>query len=123
MAIATRINGQPPPEIALADIDLGTWDFWALNDEVRDGAFATLRREAPISFFHEAEMAGLPLGTGHWALTKFDDVFYASRHPDIFSSYPNITIPDQIPEVAEFGAGPCPQAGCGHDREAPGRPR
>ena len=33
---------------------------------------------------------------------KFDDVFYASRHPDIFSSYPNITIVDQMPEVAEY---------------------
>ena len=102
MGIATRVNGQLPPDIALADIDLGTFEFWALDDNLRDGAFATLRREAPISFFHEAAMEGVPQGAGHWALMKFDDVFYASRHPDIFSSYPNITIADQIPEVAEY---------------------
>jgi len=33
---------------------------------------------------------------------KFDDVHYASRHPEIFSSVPNITIGDQSPEVAEY---------------------
>ncbi len=102
MGIATRVNGQQPPDIALSDINLGTFEFWGLDDEVRDGAFATLRREAPITFFHEVEMEGVPQGPGHWALTKLDDVFFASRHPDIFSSYPNITIADQIPEVAEY---------------------
>ncbi len=102
MAIATRVNGQQPPDVALGDINLGTFEFWELDDAVRDGAFATLRREAPITFFHEVEMEGVPQGAGHWALTKLDDVFFASRHPDIFSSYPNITIADQIPEVAEY---------------------
>ena len=33
---------------------------------------------------------------------KFDDVHYASRHPEIFSSVPNITIADKAPEVAEY---------------------
>ncbi|GAY16940.1 cytochrome P450 [Mycobacterium sp. shizuoka-1] len=102
MGIATRVNGQPPPEMALEDINLGTFEFWGMDDSLRDGAFATLRRESPITFFHEVEFAGIEPGPGHWALTKLDDVFYASRHPEIFSSYPNITIGDQIPEVAEY---------------------
>ena len=51
MGIATRANGTAPPEVPLADIDLGAWDFWALDDDQRDGAFTTLRREAPISFW------------------------------------------------------------------------
>ena len=102
MGIATRVNGTAPPEVALADIDLSSWDFWALDDDLRDGAFATLRREAPISFWPEPVQEGFEEGAGHWALSKFDDVFYASRHPEIFSSYPNITINDQPPEVAEF---------------------
>ncbi|KAA0108416.1 cytochrome P450 [Mycolicibacterium sp. P1-5] len=102
MGIATRVNGQQPPEMALEDINLGTFEFWGMDDSLRDGAFATLRREAPITFFHEVEFEGIEAGPGHWALTKLDDVFYASRHPEIFSSYPNITIGDQIPEVAEY---------------------
>ncbi|MCX2929596.1 cytochrome P450 [Mycobacterium sp. CVI_P3] len=102
MGIGTRVNGQPPPGMALDEINLGTFEFWMLDDTIRDGAFATLRREAPIKFFREVEYEGVPVGPGHWALTKLDDVFYASRHPEIFSSYPNITIGDQIPEVAEY---------------------
>jgi methyl-branched lipid omega-hydroxylase len=100
--IATRPNGTPPREIPLADIHLESLDFWGLDDDVRDGAFATLRREAPISFWPPIEMEGFESGTGYWALTKFDDVHYASRHPDIFSSAPGITINDQTPELAEY---------------------
>ena len=74
-AIAPRKNGVPPPQVPLADIDLGDRDFWALDDDVRDGAFATLRREAPISFFEVAEVVtGVPGGRGHWALTGYDEV-------------------------------------------------
>ena len=100
--IATRVNGVPPPEIPLADIHLGSLEFWGLDDDYRDGAFATLRREAPITFWRSIELPGFTAGEGHWALTKLDDVFYASRHPEIFSSSPNITIADQTPETAEY---------------------
>jgi cytochrome P450 len=47
-------------------------------------------------------MDGITAGNGHCALTKLDDVFFASRHPEIFSSSPNITINDQTPEVSEY---------------------
>ena len=100
--IATRVNGAPPPEIPLADIHLESLDFWARGDGYRDGAFATLRREAPISFWPAIEMEGFTAGAGYWALTKLDDVHFASRHPDIFSSSPNITVNDNAPEIAEY---------------------
>ncbi|MBV8290950.1 MAG: cytochrome P450, partial [Mycobacterium sp.] len=102
MGIATRVNGAAPPEVPLADVDLGAWDFWSLDDDLRDGSFATLRRVAPISFWPEPVMEGFEEGAGHWALTALDDVFYASRHPEVFSSSPSITINDQPSEVAEF---------------------
>jgi methyl-branched lipid omega-hydroxylase len=100
--IATRVNGAPPPEIPLADIRLESLDFWALDDDYRDGTFATLRREAPISFWPAMQLEGFVAGNGYWALTKHDDVHFASRHPDIFSSSPNITINDNAPEIAEY---------------------
>lgn len=102
MGIAPRVNGEPPPDVPLEDINLGKLDFWGLDDSIRDGAFTTLRREAPITFFNEIEFEGFEAGPGHWALTRFEDVHFASRHPEIFSSYPNITIADQQPEVAEY---------------------
>jgi len=102
MGIATHVNGEAPPDVRLRDINLGTIEFWEQDHSLRDGAFATLRRESPITFFREIEYDGFQAGAGHWALTKLDDVHYASRHPEIFSSYPNITIGDQAPEVAEY---------------------
>lgn len=102
VGIATRTNGAAPPEVALSEIDLGRWDFWSGDDDYRDGAFATLRREAPVKFFEAAVLEGYEPIAGHWALTRFDDVHFASRHPDIFSSSPNITIGDNSPELAEY---------------------
>ena len=79
--IARRKNGAPPPDVPLADIDLGTLEFWEWDDDRRDGAFATLRRKSPITFFEVPEFAGFAGGAGHWALTTFDDIHHASRHP------------------------------------------
>ena len=102
MGIATRVNGAPPLDVQLSDVDLGTWNFWAQDDDFRDGAFATLRREKPISFWEIPEQDERDAGSGHWAVTRYDDVHYASRHPHIFSSVPNITLGDNIPELSEF---------------------
>ena len=101
--IARRENGVPPPDVPLADIDLASLDFWGRDDDIRDGAFATLRRESPITFFEVADFPGFPAGAGHWALTRFDDIHHASRHPEIFSSIPTSTSLNEVaPEVAEF---------------------
>jgi len=35
MGIAARVNGTAPPDVPLSDIDLGSWDFWALDDDIR----------------------------------------------------------------------------------------
>ncbi|WP_101950010.1 cytochrome P450 [Mycobacterium sp. 3519A] len=101
--ITRRENGVPPPDVPLADIDLASLEFWGRDDDVRDGAFATLRRESPIAFFEVTEVEGFPSGVGHWALTRFDDIHHASRHPEIFSSIPTSTsLNDVPPETAEF---------------------
>jgi cytochrome P450 len=101
--ITRRENGVPPPDVPLAGIDLASLEFWGRDDDVRDGAFATLRRESPIAFFEVTEVEGFPSGAGHWALTRFDDIHHASRHPEIFSSIPTSTsLNDVPPETAEF---------------------
>ncbi|MFC7676172.1 cytochrome P450 [Mycolicibacterium sp. GCM10028919] len=102
MGITPRVNGSAPPDVPLSEISLGSWDFWALDDDLREGAFATLRREAPVSLQPEFIQDGFEGGRGHWAVTRYDDVFYASRHPEIFSSAQGITIGDQTPELTEY---------------------
>jgi cytochrome P450 len=101
VTIAIRTNGHRPPDVPLADIDLGSWDFWRLDDDLCDGAFATLRREAPISFFPQLTRQGDQPGRGHWALTRYEDVHYVSRHPEIFSSVQGIMMTDTPPALAE----------------------
>ena len=97
------MNGTPPPHVPLSDINLGSLEFWEWDDDARDGAFATLRRESPVTYFDVAEFAGFPTGAGHWALTSYDDVRFASRHPDVFSSQPTSTALNDVPvEIAEF---------------------
>ena len=55
-----------------------------------------------MSFHAPITGEGVDAGAGHWALARYDDVHFASRHPDVFSSSPNITIGDQTPELAEY---------------------
>jgi methyl-branched lipid omega-hydroxylase len=102
VGIAARVNGAALPDVPLSDIDLGSWKFWVQDDDLRDGAFATLRREAPVSFHQPLETPGVVEGPGHWAVTRYDDVWYASLHPQIFSSRPSITINDANPQVSEY---------------------
>ena len=55
-----------------------------------------------MSLHAEFAVEASNLGRGHWAVTRYDDVFHASRHPEIFSSAQGITIGDQTPELAEY---------------------
>jgi methyl-branched lipid omega-hydroxylase len=91
-----------PEHVPLAEIDLASWDFWSKPDAYREGAFHTLRHEDPVRFSAEPVTPGFPVGDGFWSLTRFDDVWQASRSPKLFSSVPSIVLADNAPEVAEF---------------------
>lgn len=56
-------------DIPLHDLEFFTQDPMA--------AFAQLRREAPVYWCEPG---------GFWALTRYDDIVYALRHPELFSS-------------------------------------
>jgi cytochrome P450 len=87
----------------LDEIDLSAQEFWQQPDEVRDEAFAVLRREAPIKHFAEQQyQEGLPEGPGYWSLASYADVWHVSRHPDLFQSGRGVNIPDLPVEIAEF---------------------
>jgi cytochrome P450 len=84
--------------------DLSSVEFWMQPDELRDEAFAQLRRDSPITFFEEMafEDSPMPPGPGYWALTRYADVWHVSRHPDLFQSGKGVNIPDMPIEIAEF---------------------
>ena len=61
-----------PVDVALGSFDLSDPEFWLSSREYREGAFATLRREQPISWHDEWEFVGTPFpkGPGYWPLAK-----------------------------------------------------
>ncbi len=84
-------------KIALSDPEL-----WVASDEVREAAFAELRRHHPVSFQAEPQFGDMPPGPGFWSLTRYDDVWHASRHPEIFQSGRGVNIGDMPIEISEF---------------------
>jgi cytochrome P450 len=96
---------EPQQTLRVDEIDLSDLEFWVLPDEVREGAFKTLREERPIPFFEEPEidLEFLPRGPGYYALTRHADIVEASRHPELFQSGKGATsVPDMPPEFLEF---------------------
>ena len=91
-----------PPKVPLGDIDLSTPEFWLADREFREGAFRTLREDEPVKFFEEMEFAPFPKGPGYWALTRFEEVWQASRNPQLFCSGQGSNIGDLPVEINEF---------------------
>ena len=92
-----------PREVLSADaIWLADQSFWARPLEEREGAFATLRRERPISWHEEPEIVILPKGPGFWAVTRHADILEVSRQPELFCSGKGSNISDMPPAFNEF---------------------
>jgi cytochrome P450 len=88
------------PDFPLSAIDLSE----------RYAAFATLRRDSPITKFADPEVVGttmeFPPSNGYWALSRHVDVAHASRHPDIFLSGPGAVSTMDLPEeMVEYFSG------------------
>jgi cytochrome P450 len=92
----------PQTSLGIDDIRLGDVVFWQLPENEREGAFAKLRRERPVSWHEEFEYPGLPKGPGFWAVTHYQDVLTASRNPQRFISGKGTSIGDMPAELNEF---------------------
>ncbi len=94
----------------LEEIDLSDMAFWRRPWNEREAAFATLRAERPIAHFDEPVVEGtafeFPPGPGYYALTRYDDIVTASRHPEVFLSGPGaVSQLDLPPEMVEYFSG------------------
>jgi cytochrome P450 len=94
------------PKVPLDEIDLSSMEFWLEPEEWRHGAFRTLREESPVHWcepYEPIDDAFPSDGRGYWSLTRYDDVWHASRNPQLFcSSRGGVNISDMPPEIAEF---------------------
>jgi cytochrome P450 len=91
-------------------INLSDMEFWRRPWAERESAFATLRRESPITHYDQPVIEGsaieFPEGNGYYALTKYRDVQTASRHPETFLSGPGAVSEMDLPsEMVEYFSG------------------
>ncbi|MEO5901665.1 MAG: cytochrome P450, partial [Ilumatobacteraceae bacterium] len=93
-----------PADVALGSFNLSDPEFWLLPRDVREGAFHALRREPKLQFFDEWKFidSPFPQGPGYYALTRYDDVWFASRNPHLFCSGHGSNIGDMPQEMNEF---------------------
>jgi hypothetical protein len=75
-------------------VDITSHDTYV--DGVPHEVFARLRETDPVAWTEEADG-----GRGFWSLTKYEDVLYASRHTELFSSRLGIRMEDMDAEETE----------------------
>lgn len=75
-------------------IDITSHDTYV--ERVPHEVFARMRAESPVAWTEEADG-----GRGFWSLTKYEDVLFASRHAELFSSRFGIRMEDMDAEETE----------------------
>jgi cytochrome P450 len=82
-------------ELDLGDAYADITDHDVYTHGVPHATFRRLREEDPVSFVEE------PDGRGFWAITRYEDVLYVSRHTELFSSARGIRLEDMDAEETE----------------------
>jgi len=82
--------GADPYSIPLDQIDVA--DAELFETDTLWGYFERLRKEAPVHFCAESEFGP------YWSVTKYDDIVYVEKNPEIFSSARTITVVDPDPD-------------------------
>ncbi|MEO6122906.1 MAG: cytochrome P450 [Ilumatobacteraceae bacterium] len=92
------------PVVPLGSFDLSDFEFWNAPRDYREGAFKTLRDTPGLQFFEERALEGspFPIGPGYYALTRYEDVWAASRNAQLFCSGKGSNIGDMPQEMNEF---------------------
>jgi len=99
------VQTAPMTDLSVDAISLSDPALWAEPEAEREAVFATLRAERPISWHAEPAFDQYPAGPGYWAVTRFDDVWRASRSPETFISGKGVNIGDMPVEISElFGS-------------------
>ena len=89
----------------LADeVNLSDPAFWVAPRPHREGAFRALRQQPGLPFYEEWEFeeSPFPRGPGYFSLTRYEDVWFVSRNPQLFISGAGANIADLPIEMAEF---------------------
>jgi cytochrome P450 len=103
--------GADPYSIPLEDIDVSDPELF--ETDTLWGYFERLRKEEPVHYYHARDETEFG---PYWSVTKFDDIVYVEKNPEIFSSEPTIVIPDPDPDFP-LQAGFITMDGAKHDAQ------
>jgi cytochrome P450 len=98
------LNSHVDSTVQLGSFDLSEPSFWVQPRDVREGAFHALRTADHLEFSAEWEFpdSPFPKGPGYWSFVRHEDVWFASRNPNLFISGKGSTIADLPVEMSEF---------------------
>jgi cytochrome P450 len=85
--------------------DISDWAIWTTERHRRPDAFKALRDVPGLPFYPERTFVDSPLepGPGYYAVTRHDDIWHASRNPELFcSGRGGVNIGDLNQELSEF---------------------
>jgi cytochrome P450 len=82
--------GADPYSIPLDQIDPSDPELF--ETDTLWGYFERLRKEDPVHYYVDSEFGPF------WSVTRYDDIVYVEKNPEIFSSEPTIVIPDPDPD-------------------------
>ena len=84
--------------------DISQWEFWTGDRAALAPAWRALRDTPGLPLFPERTFVDSPFepGPGYYAVTRHDDVWHASRHPELFCSGRGSNIVDLPQELNEF---------------------
>ncbi|MGI9589979.1 MAG: cytochrome P450 [Myxococcota bacterium] len=82
--------GADPHAIPLDQIDVA--DSEIFETDTHWGYFERLRKEDPVHYCAESEFGA------YWSVTRFDDIVYVEKHPELFSSARSVVVGDPDPE-------------------------
>jgi len=104
---ARRQAGVDPRSIPLDQIDVSDPELFVTDTHW--GYFERLREEEPVHYCAESEYGP------YWSVTKFDDIVYVEKNPELFSSAPIIVIENPDPSSQFTNAGFITMDGARHD--------
>jgi cytochrome P450 len=76
--------------------------FWTATPEHRARVFAALRNEDPVRWYPPRRSGFSRACTEFWALTRYEDIWNASRTPSVYCSGVTIDIEEMPDELGEF---------------------
>ena len=90
------------PAVDLDRAHLADSAFWRAEPEFRHAVFTELRASDPVRYYPPRTSEFSRPCTGFWALTRYVDVWNASRNPSTYCSSITIDIEEMPDELGEF---------------------